>query len=393
MVTLIRKIFIKDYKNVSDSKVREKHGLVASVGGMITNIVLFVIKLVIGLFANSISIISDAINNLTDLFSNLVSIIGFKIANKPADKKHPYGHERVEYITGMIISFVIIGVGVLLGYTAVLRLVTNEGPDKYETAAFIVLGVAILGKVLLGLFYRGMGKAINSVSLKASMQDSFNDVISTSVVLVCAIIQTVVGEKLWFLDSVVSILIAIFIIYSGIKLTLETSAPLIGLSPDHTFVKSLVDDVLSYKGVLGVHDVVCHSYGPTKKFVSLHVEVDGYENVFELHDIIDNIEMEMHAKHKCEITIHLDPIDTKNVEIPMLKDKIGEILASLSEELTFHDLRLVAGPTHTNVLFDVVIPPSKKLDPKEIVSTLQREIKKIDSKYNSVIHIDSSYCE
>ena len=226
MVTLIRKIFIRDYKNVEDSKVREKHGLVASIGGILTNVVLFSIKFVIGLLVASISIISDAINNLTDLFSNIVSLIGFKIANKPADKKHPYGHERVEYITGMIISFIIIAVGIVLGYTAVNKLIAHEVTSEYTIASFIVLGVAILGKILLGLFYRGMGKAIDSVSLKASMQDSFNDCISTGLVLICALIQYFVGDSVWWLDPAMSIGIALFIVYSGIKLVLETSSPL-----------------------------------------------------------------------------------------------------------------------------------------------------------------------
>lgn len=393
MITLIRKIFIKDYKNVEDVKVREKHGTVASIGGILTNVILFVIKFVIGLIASSISIISDAINNLTDLFSNFVSLIGFKIANKPADKKHPYGHERVEYITGMIISFVIIAVGIVLGYTAVEKLINHDVTSSYSSAAFIVLGIAILGKVLLGLFYRGMGKAINSVSLKASMQDSFNDVISTGLVFICALVQFFVGDSVWFLDPVMSIGIACFIIYSGVKLVLETSSPLIGLSPDHEFVKGLVDDVLSHDGALGVHDIVCHQYGPTKKFVTLHVEVDGYKNVMDLHDFIDNIETEMRNKYKCEITIHMDPIDTKNEEIPMLKGKITEILAQINKEITFHDLRLVAGPTHTNVLFDVVCPPIKGLESKEVCKTLQSEIKKIDPKYNCVITVDNSYIE
>lgn len=393
MVTLIRKIFIRDYKNVEDSKVREKHGLVASIGGILTNVVLFSIKFVIGLLVASISIISDAINNLTDLFSNIVSLIGFKIANKPADKKHPYGHERVEYITGMIISFIIIAVGIVLGYTAVNKLIAHEVTSEYTIASFIVLGVAILGKILLGLFYRGMGKAIDSVSLKASMQDSFNDCISTGLVLICALIQYFVGDSVWWLDPAMSIGIALFIVYSGIKLVLETSSPLIGLSPDHDFVKSIVDDVLATPGALGIHDIVCHSYGPTKKFISLHVEVDGYENVMELHDLIDNIEIMIKEKYKCEITIHMDPIDTKNPEIPVLKAKINEILLGIHKDLHFHDLRLVAGPTHTNVLFDVVVPPLKELDSNKIVETLKTEIKKIDSKYNLVINVDNEYVD
>lgn len=391
MVTLIRKLFIKNYKDINDPIVREKHGTVASIFGMVMNVFLFAIKFIIGLIAASISIISDALNNLTDLFSNVASLVGFKIANKPADKKHPYGHERVEYITGMIISFIIIAVGILLGYTAINKLINKEISTSYSIWSFIVLGVAILGKICLGLFNKGMGKAINSLSLKASMQDSFNDAISTTLVLVAALVQFFIGDSVWWLDPVISIGVAIFIIYSGIKLVLETSSPLIGLSPDTDFVKAVVHDVLSFDGALGIHDIVCHSYGPTKKFITLHVEVDGYEDVMKLHDMIDNIEECIAKKYNCEITIHMDPIDTKNKEIPVLKEKIGDILKHIYNEITFHDLRLVNGPSHTNVLFDIVIPPVKDINKDEVINALIKGVKEINPKYNLVIKVDNSY--
>lgn len=391
MVTLFRKIFIKNYQDVNDPVVREKHGTLASIFGMVMNVFLFVIKFIIGLIAASISIISDALNNLTDLFSNVTSLIGFKISNKPADKKHPYGHQRVEYITGMIISFIIIAVGIVLGYTAINKLIVHEGSTTFTLWSFIVLGVAILGKILLGLFNRGMGKAIDSVSLKASMQDSFNDAISTSLVLVAALVQYFVGDAVWWLDPVMSIGIGAFIIYSGVKLVLETASPLIGLSPDSDFVKQVVDDVLSHEGALGIHDIVCHSYGPTKKFITLHVEVDGYEDVMKLHDMIDNIEEDIAKKYKCEITIHMDPIDTKSTEIPVIKEKIHAILKDFSEEITFHDVRLVSGITHTNVLFDVVIPPEKLADQELIIKAVAHGVKELNSKYNVVIKVDNQY--
>lgn len=391
MVNLIRRIFIKNYKDINDPIVREKHGTVASIFGMVMNVILFAIKFVIGLIASSMSIISDALNNLTDLFSNIASLVGFKIANKPADKKHPYGHERVEYITGMIISFIIIAVGIVLGYTAVNKLITKDVVTTFSIWSFVILAVSIFGKILLGLFNKGMGKAINSVSLKASMQDSFNDAISTSLVLIAAIISYFVGESVWWLDPVISIAIGGFIVYSGIKLVFETASPLIGLSPDTDFVKAVVQDVLSFKGALGIHDIVCHSYGPTKKFITLHVEVDGYEDVMKLHDMIDNIEEYIAKKYNCEITIHMDPIDTKNKEIPVLKEKIGDILKHISNEITFHDLRLVNGPSHTNVLFDIVIPPVKDINKDEVINALIKGVKEINPKYNLVIKVDNSY--
>lgn len=390
MINLIRKIFIKDYENVKDKKVREKHGLVASIGGIIVNIILFGVKFLIGLLAGSRAIISDAINNLTDLVSNIVSLFGFKIASKPADKKHPYGHERVEYVTGMIVSFIIIAVAIVLGYTSIMALINHDVNVTFTIASFIVLGVAIVGKILLGLFYRGMGKAIDSVSLKANMQDSINDAISTGAVLVTAIIIYYFPD-LWWLDPAVSIAVALFILYSGIKLVMETTSPLIGLTPDSDFVKSILKDVKSYKGVLGIHDLVVHSYGETKIFITLHVEVDAYVDVMESHDLIDNIESEVGKKYGVELTIHMDPIDTKNPELVVLKEIIAKTLGNFEKELTFHDLRMVKGTTHTNVLFDVVIPLGSDISQDEIVNALKEAISNKDSKYKTVIKIDNSY--
>lgn len=390
MVNLIRKIFVKDYKNVRDKKVREKHGLVASIGGIIVNIILFVVKFLIGLLAGSRAIISDAINNLTDLVSNIVSLFGFKIASKPADKKHPYGHERVEYVTGMIVSFIIIAVAIVLGYTSIMALINHDVNVSFTIASFIVLGVAIVGKILLGLFYRGMGNAIDSVSLKANMQDSINDAISTGAVLVTAIVIYFVPE-LWWLDPAVSIAVALFILYSGIKLVMETTSPLIGLTPDNDFVKAILKDVKSYKGVLGIHDLVVHSYGETKVFITLHVEVDAYVDVMDSHDLIDNIESEVGSKYGIELTIHMDPIDTRNPELVVLKEIIAKTLGKFNKELTFHDLRMVKGPTHTNILFDVVIPLGSDINQDDLVNSLKEAISKKDLKYKTVIKIDNSY--
>lgn len=390
MITFLRKLFIKDFNNVNDPKVREKHGLLASIGGIVTNIVLFAIKLIIGLFAGSMAIISDAVNNLTDLISCLVSLFGFKMANKPADDDHPYGHERIEYITGMIVSFIIIAVALILIYTSVTSLINQSVDSVFSIASFIVLGVAIIGKVLLGLFYNGLGKGINSVSLKASKQDSFNDAISTTVVLIAALVKYFV-PSLWWLDPALSILIGLFILYSGIKLVGETVSPLIGLTPDSEFVQNLVKDVEAYEGVLGVHDVICHSYGPNKVFITLHAEVDGYGNIMEIHDLMDLIEFQIGKKYGAELTIHMDPIDTKNPEIPLLKGKIEKTLNGISERITFHDLRIVAGPTHTNVLFDLVIPNSLEDRKEEVIKSLRIAINELGDKYFLVIKIDSAF--
>lgn len=391
MLTFLRKLFIKDYKNVTNPEVRTKHGIMAAIGGIICNLLLFSFKLLIGLLTASISIISDAINNLTDLFSCFVNLIGFKLANKPADSEHPYGHERIEYIAGMIISFIIISVAVLLGYESIMKLINQEQVTKYNLWAFIILGVSICAKVLLGLFYYGIGKAIGSVTLRASKQDSFNDCISTGVVLICAIIQYYYPSA-WYLDASMSIIVAIFIFVNGIKMIRDTASPLIGISPDDELIQKIVKDVKSHKGILGVHDVICHSYGPTKLYITLHAEVDGYENMFSSHDLIDNIETEISKKYSAICTIHMDPIDTRSEEIKTLRPYIADTLLKFNSEISFHDLRIVKGDTHTNVIFDILVPGSyKDKDAQDLVKALKKEIKLIDPKYNCVINVDHNY--
>ena len=243
MVTFLRKLFIKNYQNVEDEKVREKHGVLASIIGIVFNTILFVIKLLIGIFTASMSIISDALNNMTDFGSSIVSLLGFKLAGKDADKEHPYGHQRIEYITGMITSFIIILVAGLLIYNSVLTLVNQDSSTSYSIRAFVILGISIVLKLILGFIYSGLGKAINSVALKANRQDSFNDAISTSIVLIASIIQYFFVD-LWWLDSSISILVALFILYSGIKMVKETASPLIGEAPDFNLIQKIVKDIM-----------------------------------------------------------------------------------------------------------------------------------------------------
>lgn len=392
MVTFLRKLFIKNYQNVEDEKVREKHGVLASIIGIVFNTILFVIKLLIGIFTASMSIISDALNNMTDFGSSIVSLLGFKLAGKDADKEHPYGHQRIEYITGMITSFIIILVAGLLIYNSVLTLVNQDSSTSYSIRAFVILGISIVLKLILGFIYSGLGKAINSVALKANRQDSFNDAISTSIVLIASIIQYFFVD-LWWLDSSISILVALFILYSGIKMVKEAASPLIGEVPDFNLIQKIVKDIKNYDGVLDVHDVMFHSYGPTKTFMMCHVEVDGYKDMFKSHDLIDNIEKEISSKYKILLTIHMDPVDTKSEEIPKLHEIIEKTLQNLDKNLSFHDLRVVSGPTHTNVIFDVAIPIGVKENKLTITKTLRAEIKKYDSKYNLVINFDDNYID
>ena len=396
MTNLLRKLFIKDFNNISNPKIRQKHGLLASFVGAISNLLLCVFKIVIGLIVQSMTIITDAVNNLTDMGSCLVNILGFKISAKPADKEHPFGHERIEYIAGLIICFIIIGLALILGYTSVLKII-NKDYTTYDLTTFIVaviiLVAAIIVKLWQGIFYKKIAKLINSVSLKASGQDSINDVISTSVVLIATILEFVLQQYDVHLDAYFSIAVALFIIIMGVKLAIETCNPLIGITPNHELVKSAVKNIKEYEGVLGVHDIMCHSYGPTKVFMTLHVEVDSNISALVSHDLIDNIENEVGNKYGMIITIHMDPIETKSEEINYLKEKTQELLRNLDNSFTFHDLRIVKGDTHTNVLFDVLASFESKITDEQIISYLKEEYKKIDPKYNLVIKIDHDYVE
>ena len=401
MVNLLRKLFIKNYQNVEDPNVRQKHGFLASFVGIITNLLLVIFKLAVGVLIFSVSIITDALNNLTDMGSSIVNLFGFKLANKPADKEHPFGHERIEYIAGLIISFVVIAIAVVLGYTSVMKLINNTGTDYSNStvniAMFIILGVAIITKVYQGLFYRKIAKIIDSVSLKASAQDSINDVITTSAVLVATIVEYIfyINGYDVHIDGWMGLAVSIFIIITGIKLLIETSNPLIGVTPDSNLVHSVVQDILAYPNVLGVHDLMCHSYGPTKLFMTIHVEVDYRRDILVSHDLIDNIEKEISAKYNVLLTIHMDPIVLDSPQINELKVKTQEILSRFpeGEKLSFHDFRTVEGPTHTNILFDVVIPTESKISDDELLKYLKLEFKKINPTYFLVINFDRNYVD
>lgn len=393
MITFLRKLFIKDYDNTSNQKVREKHGILATSSGIVVNLILFALKLLIGLLTFSMSIISDAINNLTDLFSCFVSLFGFKIASKPADKKHPYGHQRVEYIAGMIVSFVIIVIGVGLGYSSISLLIDSDTNRIDFTNAiwmFVILGGSIVFKLFLAVLYHRIGKAIDSVALKANKQDSINDIICTTAILIASIIQFFV-PSIWWLDLAMSLGVAVFILYSGIKMVVETASPLIGLTPDENLVKNILQDIKSYDGVLGAHDLAIHSYGPNKTFITIHVEVDGYSNMFETHDLVDKIEEEIAAKYGVEITIHMDPIDTKNEQLPKLKQQIVSILNEINPTYTFHDLRIIVNKDQTTILFDLVISEDKNLNEKSLNRKISKKIAELDKKYRCVIRIDQNY--
>ena len=400
MVNLIRKIFIKDYQNVNEEKVRIKHGVVSACFGLFINLILFTFKLVIGLLTGLISLISEALNNITDFLSCFVTLFGFKLANKPADRDHPYGHQRIEYICGLIVSFICLIIGIVLIYSSIIKIVNKEEGNYKDDTLFmwtmIILVVSIIFKVLLGFIYKGMGKAINSIALKASMSDSFLDCIATGVVIISSLLQYILFKcnpsLTWivYIDPVSSIIVAIFVIVNAIQMINEVSKPLIGEPIDEKISENIKNDINNYDGILGTHDMNAYSYGPTKIFISIHCEVDGYKDVFKTHELIDTIEQEINEKYNVNLTIHMDPVDTKNKDLIDIEEMVNTYIKENNLDLSIHDLRVSIKKDTKYLYFDMVIP-NNNLNKDEINNKIISLINSKYSIYKIVIHNDTKF--
>lgn len=384
------KLFVKDINDKSPENKR-KCGTAAGIVGIISNVILFVAKLAIGLLTSSISIIADAANNIFDAGSSVITLIGFKISEKPADDKHPYGHARVEYLTGFIVSLIITVVGLqFLGES--VSVIFNPVETKHSLVSIIVLIIAIVGKLWQATFYTRVGKHIGSTSLLATAADSRNDTIITISVLIGAIVNKFTNVVL---DGYLGVLIALFIIYSGIKLVLETADPILGVPPSRETIREIGEKILSYDGIIGIHDLIVHNYGEGRCFASVHCEVPASEDVLKSHDIIDNIEFDFLREMGISLVIHMDPVVTDDENANRLRENVNEIIFGLAreldEEISMHDFRVVVGQTHTNLIFDVVLNYSCKADEKDVVASIEREIKKLSPDYNAVINVDRSF--
>ncbi|MGI6049501.1 MAG: cation diffusion facilitator family transporter [Acetivibrionales bacterium] len=387
MTEWLVKKFIKDYKNTKQPAVRVKYALLSGIVGIISNVFLFVTKLVVGMIFQSIAVTADAVNNLTDAGSSVITLVGFKLSSKPADEEHPYGHARIEYVTGFIVSVVIILLGIELIKTSFQKIL-NPNPINFSYLTVAALIVSILIKLWQGLFYKNLGRRIESAALAATGQDSMNDVISTATVLVAIVFSKLTNIQI---DGYMGVAVALFILYSGGQLVLETLNPLLGLAPDPTLVADIEKEILSYEGVLGIHDLMVHSYGPGKLFASVHVEVAAEGDLLASHDMIDNIEREVSDKFNLSLVIHMDPLATNDERVNELRGQVTEIIDLIDQDLSMHDFRVVYGPTHSNLIFDIVVPTKFEVSDKELKETIDREIKKIDSTFNSVITIDKNY--
>lgn len=373
MTNLLIKLFVKDYTNPDDTAVREKYGVFSSIVGIITNLILAAIKLIAGLLSFSIAIIADALNNLSDAGSSIISFVSFKIAAKPADKEHPFGHARIEYVSSMIVSFLILLVGFELMTSSIGNLIDKSTDSLNVTPlTYVILIISIVLKLWLGLFYRTIAKKIDSSVVAASAADSFSDCASTSAVLISSIIIGISGW--WFIDSVVGLAVAVMIIIAGIKILNETKNSLLGEAPVQEVIDSIKQTVAKYPEVVGIHDLLVHNYGPKTYIVSFHAEVDGNQDIYMLHDAIDNIEREINEDLRILCTIHMDPIVTDDESVNELRHFTAETAKKICPEATIHDFRTVIGQTHTNLIFDLVLPFDIKEDPQVLVESLKREI-------------------
>lgn len=384
MTDLILRIFVRDHKNTEDPAVRDKCGRVAGAVGIVTNFLLFLMKIIVGTVFHSVSVTADAVNNLTDSGSSVVTLIGFKMASKPADEKHPFGHARIEYLSGVIVSFIVIFLGLQLGMSSIEKILTPE-ENALTPVALVVLVISILAKLWQCLFYRKVGRMIKSESVEATSKDSRNDVIATSVVLLGAVITMLTGVNL---DGYMGAAVALFIVFSGVQLTISTADPLLGQAPEGELVQTITEKMLSYPGIIGMHDLAVHNYGVGRCFASAHCEVDAKNDILVSHDLIDNIERDFSRDLCIHMVIHLDPVIVGDARTDALHCKVQSLVTALYPTVTIHDFRVIWGVTHSNIVFDAAVPFAVKDSDAVITQKLEAEIQKLDPEYRTVVTID-----
>lgn len=387
MIKFLAKIFIKDSENVTDQRVRSAYGYLCGAVGIVLNILLFVGKFAAGTLSGSVAVTADAFNNLSDAGSSVISLIGFRLASQKPDPHHPFGHGRFEYIASLVISIIIIVMGFELGKSSFEKIVRPE-PVEYSALTFVILAVSILVKLYMFLYNRSTGKRIDSSTMRATAMDSISDAVSTTAVLVSSVIAFFTSVSV---DGWMGLAVAAFILFTGFKSAKETVDSLLGAPPEKEFVDEVANIVLSHDGIIGIHDMIVHNYGPGREFVSLHAEVPSDGNMVEIHDTIDNIEHDILQEMGCLATIHMDPVDVRDEFTANVKKRVKEIIKAIDPVITFHDFRMVSGPTHTNVIFDIVVPYGYKLSDEEVVKRISDAIHESDENLFAVIEVDKDF--
>lgn len=387
MIALLSKIFIKDYQNYKDVNIRRKYGILGSIVGICLNIFLFIGKYVAGMISNSIAITADAFNNLSDAGSSIITLLGFKLSEKKPDPDHPFGHGRIEYLSGLGVSVIILFMGYELIKSSIQDIIS---PKNIETGniSIIILIFSILVKIYMAYYNTSLGKKISSSAMKATAMDSLSDSIATSVVLLSMLLLRFTNINI---DGYSGIAVAIFILFAGFNSAKDTISPLLGKAPEPEFVKEIEEIVLAHDEIIGIHDLVVHDYGPGRVMISLHGEVSGEENIFIIHDVIDRIENELNEKLNCEAVIHMDPVAINDPTVSEMKKNVCELVKTIDNRISIHDFRMVTGPTHTNLIFDAVVPHNLALNDKQIKENIQNLIHNTYDNYYAVVKIDKLY--
>ena len=387
MIKLLAKIFIKDSQNTADSKVCVAYGYLCGAVGIALNILLFAGKIIAGTISGSVAVTADAFNNLSDAGSSIISLIGFRLASQKPDPHHPFGHGRFEYIASLIISIIIVLMGFELGKSSFEKIVAPQAVE-YSAVTFAVLGVSVLVKLYMFFYNNSVGKKIDSATMRATAMDSISDAVSTGAVLISAVIAMFTNLAL---DGWMGLVVAVFIMVTGFKSAKETIDSLLGTPPSPEFVKQIEDMALQYDDIIGVHDMIVHNYGPGRTFVSLHAEVPSDGDIVAIHDTVDNAEREIAKELGCLVTIHMDPVDVHDEHTAQLRENVSEIIKQINPDITFHDFRVVSGPTHTNLIFDIVSPMDCGLSDQELADTIADKIHQCNESYFAVINVDKDF--
>lgn len=387
MVTLLSHLFIKDYQEYTNPVVRRAYGVLTGAVGIVLNVLLFIGKYLAGFLSGSVSIMADAFNNLSDAGSSFITMLGFHLAGKEPDPQHPFGHGRIEYVSGLAVSVLIIVMGVEVFKTSIQKIMHPEQMEL-SVITMLILFASIAVKIYMSLYNRTYGKKLDSSAMKATATDSLSDCISTAVVLLSMLVYQFLHINL---DGWSGLIVAIFILIAGVNSARETLSPLLGEAPDEELVMEIEKMVMEHPDVVGVHDMVVHNYGPGRMMISLHAEVPGNIDVYQLHDSIDLIEFQIKQRFQCEAVIHMDPIATDDEQVMGLRREIVELVRQYDEQLTIHDFRMVAGPTHTNLIFDVVVPQGYQKTDDEISAEIARRINQKWYNYFAVIKMEKRY--
>lgn len=387
MITLLSRWFIRDRDHVTDPAVRRAYGQLCGLTGIGLNVLLFIGKFLAGTISGSIAITADAFNNLSDAGSSVITLLGFRLAGRKPDPEHPFGHGRIEYISGLIVSGLILLMGAELAKTSFDKILHPAAVD-FSVIAMVILAVSILVKLYMSLYNRRIGKKINSAAMAATAADSISDAISTSAVLAAMLVAKFSGLMI---DGYVGMIVAVLILISGVKAAKETIAPLLGQAPETEFVQQIERIVMSHPPICGIHDLVVHDYGPGRVMISLHAEVPAGGDMLELHDVIDNAEIALRRELNCEAVIHMDPIVTDDGITSELRAKVSKLVKTIDERITIHDFRIVPGNTHTNLIFDAVVPFDIGISAQEVSERISRLVSEMDSNYFAVVLVEHSY--